>query len=112
CAVDGWPPPGGHDAYGRRDQAGRAAGDALAQAGIDLAARTARQHGAELELGAPPHRQAGHNVLARPWKAPPPFPAPPSLQEAVGRDPPALARLPVGLVDHAAHAAVVIDVAV
>ena len=37
---------------------------ALAQPGVDLAARTARQQSAELELRAAVHRQAGQHVLA------------------------------------------------
>ncbi len=89
------------DAFGRRDQAGRAARDALAQAGIDLAARAARQHGAELELGAAAHRQAGQHVLAGN-----------RFHEARGRDDGDLARFDIGFVEDAAHAAIVVDMAV
>ena len=37
--------------------------DDLAEPGIDLAARTLGQHGAELEHGAADHRRAGQHVL-------------------------------------------------
>ena len=85
----------------RRDQARRAARHAFAEAGIDLAARPAWQHGTELELRAAHHRQAGQHVLARH-----------RFHEAGRRDHRHLACLDVGLVDHAAHAAVVVDMAV
>ena len=56
---------------------------------------------AELEHGAADHRRAGQHVLLGHL-----------LHEAVGRDDGDVAGLHVGLVDDAAHAAVVVDVAV
>jgi hypothetical protein len=58
-----------HDAHGRRDQGRSSRGRCPCPAGIDLAARAARQHGAELELRAAPHRQAGQ-LRSRPTPLP------------------------------------------
>ena len=89
------------DRLRRRDEAGRPTRHALAKAGIDLSPRPARQHRAELELGAARHRRSRQHVLAGD-----------RLHEAGRRYHLDLARLHVGFVDHAPDAAVVVDVAV
>ena len=87
---------------GRRDQCDRAtAGRTLAEAGIDLTFFTARQQAAELVLRAAAHGVAGHDVLAHHV-----------FHEADRRVDLDLAGLDIGLVDHPAHAAEMIDMGV
>ena len=89
------------DQVGGRNQRDRAERDALAQAGIDLAAFAARQHRAELEQRAAEHRVARDHVFAHRRR-----------HEARGRPDRHLARRHVVGADDPAHAAEVIDVAV
>jgi len=89
-----------HQSRGRDERHG-AARRGLADAGVHLAARAAGQGGAELELRAPYHRGAGQHVLRHHL-----------LHEPVGRPDVHAAVRHVGLVHHAAHAAVVVHVAV
>ena len=90
-----------HDALRRRDQAGRAARDALAQPGIDLAARPRGSR--------EPNWNWARRAIGMPASTFSPDTACMNPSGAMTGD---LARLDVGLVDHAAHAAVMVDVAV
>ena len=84
-----------------RDEGDGAAGGDLAEAGVHLAARPLGQGGAELELRAPDHRRAREHGLRDDL-----------LHEAVGRPDLDVARPDVAVADDAAHAAVMVGVAV
>ena len=90
----------GDDQRGR-DQRHRAGAGGLAQAGVHLPAHALGQQRAELEQRAPAHGIAGQQVLADHL-----------VHEAGRRDHLHPACLHVGLVDDAAHAAEVVDMAV
>ncbi len=91
----------GRDGQGGRDERHGAARGRLAEARVHLPARAAGQGGAELELAAANHRGPGQDRLRHHL-----------LHEARGRHHRHLAGGDARFVQHAAHAAVVIGVAV
>ena len=89
------------DQIRRHREAERAGGRLLAEAGVDVAARTARQPEAVHVLRPPPHGDAGEDVLAGRL-----------LDEAARRDDADLRAGRRILGEHAPHAGEVVDVAV
>jgi hypothetical protein len=89
------------DVLRRRNETRRIAAQCQAQAGAQRALAVGGQRHAVHVVGAPRHRVAGEHVLGDRV-----------LHELVGGDDFDLARAHVGLVDHAAHAAEVVGVAV
>ena len=100
-AVDVHPLAGLGDRVGRRDQRHGAVRGGHPEAGADLTGGAGWEHVAVHVAGPPTHRVAGEHVLGNG-----------GLEETDRRDDHHLAGLHVVLGDHAANAAVVIDVAV
>ena len=85
---------------GRRNQGDIAACDALADAAAHLPLRTGGEITAELIIGAPAHRRACHHIFGRCFS-----------EKMLWRDDRDLTSLHIGLINHAAHAAEMVAVA-